>query len=60
MSLPNIDVDGIVFVIVYEDGKVFITDVRSEAIDFTKHLVNSFIPFKFVIYNTLEDYIVRA
>lgn len=60
MALPNIDADVTVFVIVYEDGKVFITDVHSEAIDFTKHLVNSFIPFKFVIYNTLTDYTVRA
>ena len=60
MTLPNIDVDGIVFVIVYEDGKVFITDVRSEAKECVKSLVDTFTPFKLITYNTAEDYIIRG
>lgn len=60
MSLTNIDVNGTVFVIVYEDGKVFITDVHSEATEFAKHLVDTLTPFKFIVYNTMTDYIVRA
>ena len=49
-----------VFVIVYEDGKVFITDVQSEAQEFAKNLVNTFTSFKFITYNTVTDYIIRA
>lgn len=56
----DINSDVTVFVIVYDGNKVFITDVKSEAIDCTKHLVNAFIPFKFIVYNTVTDYIVRA
>lgn len=49
-----------VFVIVYEDGKVFITDVQSEAKEFTKSLVNTFTSFKFITYNSVKDYIIKA
>lgn len=55
----NVDI-AVVFVIVYDGNKVFITDVKSEVIDCTKHLINSLIPFKVVVYNTVSDYIVRA
>ena len=49
-----------VFVIVYEDGKVFITDVQSEAKEFAQSLVNTFTSFKFITYNSVTDYIIRA
>ena len=49
-----------VFVIVYEDGKVFITDVQSEAKEFAKSLVNTFTSFKFITYNSVRDYIIKA
>ena len=49
-----------VFIIVCDDGKVTVTDVKHEAMECVKDLTYSLTPFKLIVYNTESDYIVRA
>lgn len=49
-----------VFIIVCGDGKVTITDVKHEAMECVKDLAYALTPFKFIVYNTESDYIIRA
>lgn len=49
-----------VFVIIYGDNKVIITDVKSEAMNCVQDLIGGLTSFKVLVYNTVSDYVIKA